>query len=107
MSIVLNNEVEMLKRIFYEKYIEDVALEISQSREWRLLLKNSEYNKQFLISKDSIIPLPSYIKEMVEQNGLKFYVSKVNECDEDFDEDLIIFKFETLEFKAIISTHMP
>jgi len=95
--------VEMLKRIFYEKYIEDVALEISQSREWRLLLKNSEYNKQFLISKDSIIPLPSYIKEMVEQNGLKFYVSKVNECD----EDLIIFKFETLEFKAIISTHMP
>jgi len=35
-------------------------------------------------------------------NDLHFYITKVLECPEEFDEGLIIFKFESLEFPEIV-----
>ncbi len=89
-------------RELYKKYIDDITMEISQSNEWRELIKNSEFDKYYIVSKDSILPLPEYIKNAVIKNNLQFYVSKVKECDEEFDDDLIIFKFQSVEYKDIV-----
>ena len=50
----------------------------------------------------TIYEIPNYIKEIIFEFGLQFYVSKVIDCPEEFDEGSIIFKFESLEFHDIV-----
>lgn len=87
---------------YYNDYITDVALDISQSSYWRKILFSSDYGQNFLISKANRDKIPAYVLEPIESYDLKFYVSKVNDSPEEFDEGFIIFKFESCEFPEII-----
>ncbi|MDR0999665.1 MAG: hypothetical protein LBL96_02510 [Clostridiales bacterium] len=86
----------------YLELIEDVALEISQSSYWRHLLFNSEYNQKLVIDSSVEVVIFKYIKEEFVRHDLKFYVSKVEDCPDEFDPGSIIFKFESVEFPEIV-----
>ena len=80
-----------------ENILSDVVLEISISRNWRKLLFDSEYGMKFLIDKTSRHEIPDYIRQYVFEYGLSFAVSKVHERREAFDENQIVFKFESVD----------
>jgi len=86
----------------YSEYIYDIVIEVSQSNYWRRLLFSSDYDQKFLINSDSEFHSPKFIRPVLLEHNLRFYVSKVSECPEEFDEGLVIFKFEPLEFPEII-----
>ena len=96
------SELKKSRLKLYKKYIEDITLEISQSNYWRELLFNNDYNKKFLISSESQHEIPNYIKPLIFNFKLQFYVSKVLEYPEEFDEGSIIFMFEALEFPSVV-----
>jgi hypothetical protein len=98
--MVMDNIIML--REYYENYIVDVVLEISQASYWRGLLFNGEYNKKYLISQSSIDKIPKYIKNLFIDHDLKFYVSKVMDCPIEFDFWLVIFKFEAFEYPDIV-----
>jgi len=85
----------------FKRHIGDVVMDISQSNHWRQLLFSSEYNKKHLINSDSEFHFPNHTKTPLLEHNLKFYVSKVLECPEEFDEWCVIFKFESIEFPEI------
>ena len=87
----------------YEANITDVALEVSQSVYWRQLLFLNAYEQKYLLSSDSEHEIPVYIRSIILENKLQFYVSKVLKCPILYlnEEDYVIFKFESLEFPEI------
>ena len=87
----------------HEKYIEDVVREVSKDSLWRKRLFAGQYNERFLISFKDLEELPCNLWTTFSQYGLEFYVSKVDSCPEEFDEGLIIFKFEANLFSHIVS----
>lgn len=87
---------------FCEKYLEDVMREISQDDLWRERLFEGQYNKRFLLTFKELEEVPCRLWSAFSQYGLEFFVSKVHSCPEEFDEGLIIFKFEAKEFPHVV-----
>lgn len=90
------------RKKLYLKIIEDVALEISVSSFWRKQIFESN-GKPIKISSFDVQFLPEYIKEDITKNELSFRVKVVDECDERFDDGLIIFKFYSEEYPDVIA----
>lgn len=84
-----NEKIEL-----HKKYLEDVALEISQDSLWRKKLFEGQYEEKLLITYKEIAEIPGYLTNIFEQYKLEYYVSKTRFCPETFDENLMIFKFE-------------
>jgi hypothetical protein len=87
----------------HEKYLEDVTREVSQDPFWRKRLFEGECNDRFLITYKELEELPGPLWTIFSQYGLEFFVSKVHSCPEEFDEGLVIFKFEAKEFSHLVS----
>lgn len=87
---------------FHEKYLEDVVIEVSQDSLWRKRLFEGQYNERFLITFRELEELPCSLWTIFSQYGLEFFVSKVNSCPEEFDEEPVIFKFEAKGFSHIV-----
>ena len=92
-------------KLYNKEWIDDIVLDISQSKCWRQLLFSADYNQKFLINADTVCEYPTHFvgtKNMIINHKLQFYVSKVLECPEDFDEGAVIFKFESAEFPEVM-----
>jgi len=87
----------------YEKYLEDVVIEVSQDSLWRKRLFEGQYNERFLVTFKELEEVPCSLWTTFSQYGLEFFVSKVDSCPEQFAEGLIIFKFEAKEFSHLVS----
>ena len=87
---------------FYEKYLKDVVLEVSQDGLWRERLFAARYNKPFLLTYKELEEVPCSLWTTFSQYGLEFFVSKVNGCPEEFAEGLIVFKFEAKGFPHLV-----
>jgi hypothetical protein len=87
----------------HEKYLEAVTREVSQDSLWRKRLFEGDYNERSLITYKELEELPCPLWTIFSQYGLEFFVSKVYSCPEEFDEGVIIFKFEAKEFSHIVS----
>lgn len=83
-------------------YLEDTTIEISQDSFWRKKIFEGCYDEKFLITYKVISEIPQYLKNPLEQHKLEYFVSKVRDCPEKFDNDLIIFKFEAKEFSDLV-----
>ena len=81
-------------------YLFDVALDISQSNYWRQLLFSSRYDKKFLISAETE-GVPKSLKNILLGYNLQYFVSRVLDCPVEFDEGLVIFKFEAVDFPTV------
>ena len=99
--VIAITELEKRRVKLYNRLIPSVAMDISQSHYWRQLLFASDYDQKFLINSNSQFHFPNNPSKIFIDHNLQFYVSKVLECPEMFDEICIIFKFESLEFPQI------
>lgn len=90
------------RKKLYIKIIEDVALEISISSFWRKQIFESD-KKPIRISFSDVQFLPEYIKEVITKNELSFVAKVVDECDERFDDGMIIFMFYSEEYPDVIA----
>ena len=86
----------------HEKYLADVVLEVSRDSLWQQRLFEGKYNERFLITFRDLEELPCPLWTTFSQYGLEFFVSKVHSCPEEFDEGLIIFKFEAKGFSHLV-----
>jgi len=86
----------------YEKYLEDVVIEVSQDSLWRKRLFEGQYNERFLITFKELEELPCRLWASFSQYGLEFFVSKVHSCPEEFHEGVINFKFEAKGFSHLV-----
>lgn len=90
------------KKIIYEELIEDVTLEISLNSKWRRKIFKLLPNEVLEITYLNPMEIPEYIKKEIVQNKLEFLVMKVQKCEEKFDDELEIFKFQSKEYPQII-----
>ncbi|MCC5466827.1 hypothetical protein LMF89_15885 [Pelosinus sp. Bkl1] len=98
-----NNRMQFaIAEKFHEKYLEDVAMEISQDSLWRKRLFEGQYHEQFLATYKELEELPCQLWTIFSQYGLEFLVSKVQSCPETFDENLTIFKFQAKGFSHLV-----
>lgn len=88
---------------FHEKYIEEVATEVSQDSQWQEKLLADNYDELFLLSYKELEELPCNLWTIFSKYGLEFFVSKVESCPQEFAPDTSIFKFEAKEFKNIVA----
>ena len=86
----------------HEKYLEDVVIEVSQDSLWRKRLFEGEYNERLLITFKELEELPCPLWTTFSRYGLEYFVSKVHSCPEEFDEGVVIFKFEAKEFSHLL-----
>ena len=86
----------------YEKYLADVAIEVSQDSLWRKRLFKQQYNEKMLITFKELEEVPCRLWTIFSQYGLEFFASKVDSCPQQFDEGLIIFKFEAKGFPHLV-----
>lgn len=93
----------MDKREIYNNIISDVAMEISISHYWRKLIFALGENEKLCISKKDANELPSYIKQDIIENDLKFNVKISDSSNESFDEGLVVFEFSSDEYPDIVS----
>lgn len=93
----------MERRELYQNIISDVAMEISVSHYWRKLIFALGENEKLCISKKDADELPSYIKQDIVENDLKFYVKISDSSNESFDEGLVVFEFSSDEYPDIVS----
>ena len=81
----------------YERIISDVAMEISVVSAWRKKIFMLEENEILEISFKNSSQLPDYVRDDIVTYRLTFFVKKEKECPEEFDKELIIFKFWSKE----------
>ena len=93
----------MERRELYQNIISDVAMEISVSHYWRKLIFALGENEKLCISKKDADELPSYIKQDIVENDLKFNVKISDSSNESFDEGLVVFEFSSDEYPDIVS----
>ena len=93
----------MERREIYNNIISDVAMEISISHYWRKLIFALGENEKLCISKKDANELPSYIKQDIVENDLKFYVKISDSSNESLDEGLVVFEFSSDEYPDIVS----
>jgi len=75
-------------------HIDDVMIDFSQSSYWRIKLFQAPYDKKFLISNEYPEVIPAPLREAFRKHDLRYYVSKVATCPDEFLEGSVIFKFE-------------
>lgn len=93
----------MNKRSIYLDSINDVAMEISLSKPWRERIFQLNPDDKIKISASEKCPLPKYIKDIITDYDLVFFVQTVDKCEESFDDGLIIFKFCSAEYPDIVA----
>ena len=93
----------MERKEIYNNIISDVAMEISISHYWRKLIFALGENEKLCISKKDANELPSYIKQDIIENDLKFNVKISDSSNESFDEGLVVFEFSSDEYPDIVS----
>lgn len=86
----------------HAEHIDDVMIEISQSSYWRTQLLQAQYNVRLLISSDCSEQIPPYIQEPLRKYNLRYCVSKVTDCPDEFLEGTVTFKFEAPEHPALV-----
>lgn len=91
-----------LRKKNHKKYLDDVALEISQASIWRKRLFQSQYNEFFLVTYERISEVPIYLRAAFSRYKLKYKISKVKSSPEYFDEGLIIFKIEAADYEKLV-----
>lgn len=87
---------------YHEKYLDEVAREVSQDSLWRKRLFEGGNNEQFLLTYKELEELPCLLWNIFSQYGLEYLVSKVHACSEEFDEGLVIFKFEAKDYPHLV-----
>ena len=87
---------------FHEKYIEEVATEISQDSQWREKLVAGQYDELLLLTYKELEELPCNVWTIFSKYGLEFFVSKVASSAAEADTGELILKFEAKEFKNIV-----
>ena len=92
---------QLSRENLYKVCIFDIGYEVSVADEWRKLLMLADVGVKFLIDGNHMKGIAYEIMEVMRFK-LQFYVSKVVECPEQFDEGLTIFKFESVEFPEIV-----
>ena len=90
------------RKNLYKTLIEDVALEISLDAKWRRKILEESSNTKIGISYLDFVELPKYIRKEIVYNKLEFWVMKVDSCEEYFDDNLAIFKFQSKEYSEIV-----
>jgi len=92
------------RRDLYKKWINNIALDISQSAQWRQSLFSSNYGQRFLVNSTSEFYFPKLTKPFVTKHNLQFYVSKVLKCPIKYlvEDGCTIFKFQSVEFPEIV-----
>lgn len=93
----------MERKEIYNNIISDVAMEISISHYWRKLIFALGENEKLCISKKDANELPSYIKQDIVENDLKFNVKISDSSNESLDEGLVVFEFSSDEYPDIVS----
>lgn len=92
----------MTRRQIYESSISDTAMEISISRPWREKIFKLKKGEQLMISAERAEELPAYIRDEIILHGLTYYVCLADDCPEEFDDGLVVFKFRTKEYPDIV-----
>ena len=87
----------------YEYIISDFAMEISIDKFWREKILKLHKGEIIKIGYEDTDRLPKYVKDYIISNKLSFYVEIVDECEEEYDEGLVIFKFTSAEFEDVYS----
>lgn len=87
---------------YHEKYLGEVVKEVSQDSMWRKRLLEGRYNEQFLLTCKELEALPLHLWTIFSQYGLEFFVSKVHTRPEEFDDRLVIFKFQAKEYPHLV-----
>ena len=100
---IAKGEINLLMKKVFEEIIDDVAMEISVSKEWRKRIFQLLDGESLEISYRNAQEIPEYVRDIMVANKLTFLVSRVNKCEEYFDNSLVIFKFWTKEFSEICS----
>ena len=60
------------------------------------------YNEKLEITYRNPIEITEHIRKDVTINKLEFEVMRINSCEEYFDKELEVFKFQSKEFPTII-----
>lgn len=92
----------MTRREIYERSISDTAMEISISRPWREKIFKLKKGEQLMISAERAEELPAYIRDEIILHGLTYYVCLADDCPEEFDDGLVVFKFIAKEYPDIV-----
>ena len=79
-----------------------MTFEISLDKKWRRSIFSSKENEKIIISYLDADGIPLYIKKRIVQERLEFFVSRINRCEEIFDEGMVIFMFQSKEFPDIV-----
>lgn len=90
------------KKKIYEELIDDVAMEISISASWRHRIFVSSKTPISISGADGN-DLPEYVRDDIIRNDLSFTVQVVDECDADFDEGMIVFRFSAEEYPDVVA----
>lgn len=91
-----------LRKRLYKESIEDVALEVSLDAYWRKRILGQAYCEKLEITYRNPNEIPKYILKDITIYKLEFEVMRVSSCEEYFDKELEIFKFQSKEFPTII-----
>lgn len=86
----------------YKENIEDTALEVSLSNEWRRRIFQLKKGEFLTISYRQPDELPEYVKNDILLHKLTYCVEIPSECPEKFDEGLVAFKFWAKEYPEIV-----
>ena len=89
------------RRNIYLECIDDVAMEISLSSAWRKRIFSLQKSEKITISAGDGDSLPEYIRSTIIDNKLRFTVCIADDCEERFDEGLVVFRFASAEFEDI------
>ncbi len=90
------------RKKLYKDLIEDIALEISLDEYWRKKIMKQLINTKIEITYRNLSEIPEYIKKDMMRYKLEFWVMRVSSCKEHFDENLIIFKFQSKDYASIV-----
>ena len=94
-----------LNKKLHKKYLNDVVYDISVSKLWRKEIFNLASDQSLVINRNSVPPLPSYIKRYFHRFNLQYTVRIIekcpNECLDIFEEGLVVFEFVAKEYPQI------
>lgn len=92
----------MTRREIYERSISDTAMEISISAPWREKIFRLKKGEQLTISAERAEELPAYIRDEIVTHRLTYCVGLAEDCPEEFDDGLVVFKFIAKEYPDIV-----
>ena len=78
-------------------------MEISISAVWRKRIFASAPDEVLKLSAEDGDIIPEYVRDVIVSNGLVFNIQKTDDCEERFDEGLVVFRFSSAEYPDIVS----